>query len=100
MGKTKGQSGDGFREGATLLHHLQNRNRLRVIEELRKGEVKVSDLAEALGVSPSAVSHQLKKLRWAKLVTTRRDGTNIYYSCSSSEVCAVLDLLADIFEAR
>jgi len=100
MGNNESRSGDGFRELAALLHHLQNRNRLRVVEELRKGEVTVSNLADALRMSPSALSHQLKKLRRANLLTTRRDGTNIYYSCSSGEVFAVLDLLADIFEVR
>jgi len=83
MGKTKGRSGDRFRECAALLHNMQNRNRLRVFQELRENEVKVQDLAERLGISSTALSQQLLKLRRAKLVTTRRDGTNIYYSCAS-----------------
>jgi len=100
MGRTKSRSGDGFRERAALLDHMQNRNRLRVFEELREGEVKFSNLAETLGVTATALSQQLMKLRRDNLVTTRREGTNIYYSCSSREVFAVLDLLTDFFGAR
>lgn len=80
MGRTKSQSEDNFCERAALLSHLQNGNRLRLLEELRGGEVKVTDLAEMLEMSQSAVSQQLMKLRRAKLVTTRRDGNKIYYS--------------------
>ncbi|WP_423337806.1 ArsR/SmtB family transcription factor [Rhizobium sp. HT1-10] len=100
MGKTKSRSGDGFHERAALLLYMQNLNRLRVFTALREGETKVTDLAATLEMSQSTVSQQLIKFRRAKLVTTRRDGNNIYYSCSSSEVVAVLDLLADLFETR
>jgi len=98
--KNKSRTTEIFRERAALLHHLQNSTRLRVLTVLRDGEAKVGDLAKALGMSQSALSQHLAKLRWAKLVTARRDGTNIYYSCSSSEVFAVLDLLADLFEGQ
>ena len=54
--------------------------RLQLLMALEYGELCVSDLAYILHMSISAVSHQLKSLRNAKLVKIRRDGKNSYYS--------------------
>ena len=53
--------------------------RLQLLMVLEHGELCVSDLAYLLNMSISAVSHQLKSLRNAKLVKIRRDGKNIFY---------------------
>ena len=52
----------------------------------------VSDLAYLLNMSISAVSHQLKSLRNAKLVKIRRDGKNIYYSLDDDHIKSILEV--------
>lgn len=67
-------------------------SRLKVLWALRHGELCVTHLAELLGMSIPAVSHQLKILRHSRLVRTRRDGKNIYYSLADEHVEKILDL--------
>lgn len=57
---------------------------LRLLHDLK--ELCVCDLAEILDTTVSAVSHQLKVLRKADVVTTRREGQTIYYSLKSKEI--------------
>lgn len=67
--------------------------RLRILHALLAGEMCVCDLGETLGMSVSAVSHQLAVLKAARLVSHRRDGKVVYYSLQDSHVNAVLDTL-------
>ena len=60
--------------------------RLRIITALRRGEMCVCDLAAFLGLSESAVSHQLRRLRERALVRSRRDGQVLYYSLDDAHV--------------
>jgi DNA-binding transcriptional ArsR family regulator len=64
--------------------------RLKIIMALRGGEMCVCDIAAYLGLSESAVSHQLRRLRESSLVRSRRDGQVLYYSLDDSHV---LDLV-------
>ena len=64
--------------------------RLKIIMALRGGEMCVCDIAAFLGLSESAVSHQLRRLRESSLVRSRRDGQILYYSLDDSHV---LDLV-------
>ena len=59
---------------------LADPTRIRIILALRDGELPVNRLAELVGKSPTAVSQHLAKLRWAKVVRARQDGTFAYYS--------------------
>ena len=93
----KRQPEDEYRVQADLMHQLQSPSRRRALTLLRDGESRVAELAEKVGLSPSALSHHLTGLRQAHLVETRRDGTNIYYSCSSRAAYAVIDLLDELF---
>lgn len=59
---------------------LADASRVRIVLALRRaGELQVNALAEAIGKSPAATSQHLAKLRLARMVTTRPDGTRIYY---------------------
>ena len=58
---------------------LADATRVRIVLALEEGELAVSDLARAVGKSPTAVSQHLAKLRLARMVATRQDGTRIYY---------------------
>ena len=58
---------------------------------LINGEFCVSELADILNMSQSAVSHQLKALRNAKLIRSRRDGRMIYYALDDDHIKDILD---------
>lgn len=73
--------------------------RLQLLMVLEYGELCVSDLSYLLNMSISAVSHQLKSLRNAKLVKVRREGKNIYYSLDDNHINSILEVsLAHILE--
>jgi ArsR family transcriptional regulator len=59
---------------------LGDPTRVRILDALSRSEVPVCDLAGMLGVTQSAVSHQLRLLRSMRLVRSRRDGRHIYYA--------------------
>ena len=61
-----------------------------ILCKLTEGERRVLDIAKALGISHSAVSHQLQLLREKKLVNCRKDGKNVWYSIADEHVYAVL----------
>lgn len=65
--------------------------RVRILLALDTGEMCVCDISETLGMSMSAVSHQLRMLRDAHLVTSRREGRSIYYSLCDEHVRIVLE---------
>lgn len=58
---------------------LADATRVRIILALRDGEKSVSELAEAAEKSPTAVSQHLAKLRWGRIVSTRQEGTRVFY---------------------
>jgi len=62
-----------------MLKLLGDETRLRILCALVDGEHSVNDLAELVGAQPAGVSQHLAKLRLARLVRTRRDGTRIFY---------------------
>ena len=65
--------------------------RLRLLWALEEEELCVGDLAVILEMTKSAVSHQLKVLRTAKLVKSRKIGKNVYYSLDDHHVKTVLE---------
>lgn len=84
-------------QAAELLSALANKNRLMILCNLLNGEMAVQPLADAVGMSQSALSQQLAKLRLSKLVTTRRQGREIYYHVASPEVAEVLQTLYGLY---
>ncbi|NEJ24281.1 metalloregulator ArsR/SmtB family transcription factor [Rhizobium leguminosarum] len=82
---------------AALLSAMANPKRLLILCSLVKGEVAVGVLATQVGLSQSALSQHLSKLRAQKLVKTRRDAQTIYYSSSSEPVMKILATLEDIY---
>ena len=62
-----------------MLKLLGDETRLRIIWALLDAEHSVNELAELVGAQPAGVSQHLAKLRLARLVRTRRDGTRIFY---------------------
>ena len=60
--------------------------RIRILFVLFEAEVCVCDLAEALDMTQSAISHQLKILKQARLVKSRREGKSVFYSLADGHV--------------
>lgn len=65
---------------------LADPTRIRIIWALLHGEHSVNELAEHVGARPPAVSQHLAKLRLTRLVSTRRQGTTIYYRAHNEHV--------------
>ncbi|HBF29603.1 metalloregulator ArsR/SmtB family transcription factor [Rhizobium sp.] len=88
---------DHSNAAAGLLTAMANPKRLMILCSLVQGEVPVGVLASQVGLSQSALSQHLSKLRAQKLVKTRRDAQTIYYSSTSDAVMKVLGTLENIF---
>lgn len=71
---------------------LGDPNRLKILMALRKIEMCVCDLAAFAGLSESAVSHQLRRLKDLALVKGRREGQIIYYSLDDEHVTELLEV--------
>ncbi len=80
-----------LREASELFKMLADPTRLRILSALASGELCVHHLSEALGMSQSAISHQLAALRAARLVEARREGKSVAYSLADDHVTALLE---------
>lgn len=73
--------------------------RIKILWLLLEQEFCVYDVAEALGMTQSAISHQLRILKQARLVKARRDGKNTFYSLDDDHVKGILEqVLTHIYE--
>ena len=75
---------------AEVFNLLGDPTRVRLVDALSHGERCVCDLASLVSLSESAVSHQLRLLRAARLVRVRRDGRHAYYSLDDHHVIGLL----------
>ena len=76
---------------ADLFAAMGDPSRIKILAVLMDGEINVSTLAEAVGISRSAVSHQLRTLRQLRIVRARKEGREVYYSLDDTHV-------ADLFQ--
>jgi DNA-binding transcriptional ArsR family regulator len=77
---------------AQVFKLLGDPSRLKIVLALRRQEMCVCDLAALSGISESAVSHQLRRLKDLDLVRSRRNGQVIYYSLDDKHVALLLDI--------
>ena len=84
-----GPSESEFEAAVELFKLLADATRLRIIWALLHGEHSVNELADHVGVKPTAVSQQLAKLRLAHLVRTRREGNHIFYALENDHIEAI-----------
>ena len=91
---------DAAIRACALLKTLANPDRLLLLCQLTQGEYCVGELAAASGIVQPTLSQQLGVLREERLVSTRRDGKQIYYSLASAAASAVLQVLYQQFCAR
>ena len=82
---------EDYAQLAALLKLFGDPTRTKLLHALELRELCVCDLAALLGVTKSAVSHQLKMLRLANLVRCRREGQVVYYSLADDHVGAILE---------
>lgn len=75
---------------AELFKVFGDSTRIRILFVLFESEVCVCDLAEALGMTQSAVSHQLKILKNAELVRARREGKSVFYALADDHVRTII----------
>lgn len=77
---------------AAIYRVLGDPSRLKILMALRRDEMCVCDLAALTGVSESAVSHQLRRLKDLSLVRSRREGQVVYYALDDKHVVLLLDI--------
>lgn len=75
---------------ADLFKIFSDTTRIKILYSLIDGEHRVADIAEMVGATQSAVSHQLRVLKQARLVRFQRDGKNIVYSLADDHVLTIL----------
>jgi DNA-binding transcriptional ArsR family regulator len=79
------------RDVADVFHLLADPTRVAIIHALSLAELCNCDLASILGVSESAVSHQMRELRLMKLVAAERRGRMVYYRLTDSHIRHIFD---------
>jgi len=75
---------------AELFKVFGDTTRIRILYVLFEAEMCVCDIAEILNMTQSAISHQLRVLKQARLVRNRRDGKQIYYSLADDHVRTII----------
>lgn len=86
---------DTIYDVAELFKVFGDSTRSGILSALAFGELCVCDLSELLGISISAVSHQLRILRGSKLVKAKRNGKEVFYSLADDHVVKILEMAAE-----
>ncbi len=81
---------------AQVCKTLADPKRLRIISVLRDGEMTVGEMVRALGLRQANLSQHLMLLRERGVVTTRRQGLNVYYSLSSPKIVQACELMREV----
>ena len=75
---------------ADLFKIFGDTTRMRILYALQEGEMSVGTISTALGMTQSAISHQLKVLKSNNLITNRREGKTIYYFLADDHVRTIV----------
>jgi len=81
---------------ASICQTLANPKRLEIIDRLRKGEMSVTQLAEAMQISQANLSQHLAVMRQKGIVETRREALNVYYQLSNPRIVQACDLMRQV----
>lgn len=85
-------------EAATMLKALANEKRLMILcKLLERGEMGVMELSSGVGLSQSALSQHLAKMRDEKILAFRRDGQSVFYHVADPRILLILTNLKSIF---
>ena len=86
-----------LKKASTLLKAMSNERRLVILSLLVRGEWSVGSLEECVGLSQSALSQHLARLRRDNLVVTRREAQAIFYSLNGSAATEIMATLEKLF---
>ncbi len=89
---------ENIHQAACLMKALSNERRLSIVCALHEGEKNVGELEKIIGISQSALSQHLARLRRDKVVNTRREAQTIYYSIGTAAAKSLLKCLCDIYD--
>ena len=87
-------------ELADLFRVFGDSTRIKILYALHDNELCVQDIANAVQLSQSAVSHQLRVLKDSKLVRFRREGKTVYYALDDDHVRSILSMVMDNIEEK
>lgn len=87
-------------KASALLKALANEKRLMIVSILSNGEKNVGELEEFVGLSQSALSQHLARLRRDNVVETRREAQTIYYSIKDQSAIQLLNCLKSIYGSK
>lgn len=88
---------ENARRASSLLKAMSNEHRLLILCQLLDGERSVGELERLIGLSQSALSQHLARLRRDNLVKTRRQAQTIFYSLAGHEASAVISTLYGLY---
>ena len=74
--------------------------RISILDLLRDGELTVNEISQRFGVEPANTSQQLSVLRNRQIVTTRKEGSSVFYSVSDPDIFKLLEVARVIFHNR
>lgn len=83
---------NGFNDLAEFYKIFGDPTRLKILLSLKDGEASVTGLSKKVNMNQSAVSHQLRILKQARLTKVRRDGKNAFYSFDDDHISLILKL--------
>lgn len=81
-----------IKKAASFFKVVGDETRMKILCAISEGELCVNDIASAVGMTKSAVSHQLKLLKDEALIKPRRDGKNIFYSLDDQHVVDIIEI--------
>lgn len=76
---------------SNLFKVLSDSTRINILYTLKSGKLSVSQISEVLSMTPSAISHQLKTLRQANLVSFKKMGKEVYYEMADLHVYTIFN---------
>lgn len=85
---------------ASIFQALAHPTRIAILEVLRDGEISAGAIQERLGVEQANVSQHLSILRNRQIVSTRKEGNQVFYSLRHKVLIKVLDLMRQYFQAH
>ncbi|MGX8698853.1 MAG: ArsR/SmtB family transcription factor [bacterium] len=83
---------------AELFKVFGDTTRMKILYVLFEQELCVSDMAEVLGISQSAISHQLRLIKSARLIKSRREGKTVFYSLADDHVTTIIGMAKEHLE--
>ncbi|MGN0994104.1 MAG: ArsR/SmtB family transcription factor [Butyricicoccus sp.] len=88
--KCKMPADEVTQDAAEFFKAFSDKTRLRILAALAIGELCVCDIAELLGMTQSAISHQLRFLKELRLVSNRKEGKTVYYTLNDDHIGTIL----------